>query len=262
MSPFCIDRAIIVWNGNPFYNSYWNFISKIWKNNFGITPTLIYVGEPSKEVCDYHLCEQYGEIHFLPEVKEVVVNPSRDWAVTWALFYGATLFPDDVCMTHGVDQVPLSDKFLRDMDAYDFEKGDYVIGLVDAHYNEDWHVSSNHVAKGSTYKTALSIEDDWSDEVKKVFEFRNDYGDMYGGGDYWGLEEIHSSVLLKKYDRELLKEHMGYEDFDSRMLNLNANAPDLERLRKGGYSEMLAPRPFWVDPKILSDIIDHTPKYC
>lgn len=254
---FCVDRAIIVWNGNPLYDGFWEFVSKIWRTNFGIIPTLIFVGEPPKG-----LCKQYGEIHVLPEVKDVIVNPNRDWAVTWALFYGASMFPDDVCMTHGVDQVPLSDKFLLDMESYNFAGGEYVVGLVDAYQNANWHVSSNHVAKGSTYKTALQINDNWEEEVRKVFKFKDRYGPMYGGGDYWGLEEVHSSHLLQSYDKKLLKEHKGFEDFHSRILDTKNEIPDLECLKRGGYSELLTDRPLnLLSDEVLMDISDNIPKY-
>ena len=45
-----IDRVILVLNNNPTYTHFWKVVSKVWKNNFNIKPTLIFNGT-QKELC-------------------------------------------------------------------------------------------------------------------------------------------------------------------------------------------------------------------
>jgi hypothetical protein len=254
MNNIPIDRVILVLNDNPLYLDFWNYSSKIWKVNFGVTPTLFFVGKPSIK-----LTEQFGEVYILPEVNEVIVNRSRDWSVTWALFWGAAQFKDDVCITHGIDQAPLSDRFFKSIKKYDFNK-DYVIGLADAYSIPNWYVSSHHIAKGSIFKEALSVQDRWQDEVKSVFSYRNNYGSMYNTGDFWGLDELHSSFLLKNFPD--IKLHSGFKDLSLRRIDRAYHSsfnPDL--LSQGYYSEIHAHRPYIKYKIFLDKISDLCPIY-
>jgi len=254
MKNIIIDRVILVLNDNPTYLDFWEYSSRIWRNNFGVNPTLFFVGEPPTRPT-----EQFGEVHVLPEVNEVIANRARDWSVTWALFWGASQFKNDICITHGIDQAPLSDRFFKSIEKYDFNK-DYVIGLADAYNNPDWYVSSHHVATGSTFKKALSIKDEWEEEVKSVFSFRNNYGHMYNTGDFWGLDELHSSFLLKGFPD--LKLHNGFKDLRSRRID-RAYAPHFDKnlLKEGYYSEIHAHRPYSQYKDFLDEISNLCPIY-
>ena len=39
-----VDRVILVLNNNPKYTFFWSVVSKVWKNNFNIKPTLVFNG--------------------------------------------------------------------------------------------------------------------------------------------------------------------------------------------------------------------------
>lgn len=260
----CVDRCILVLNNNPMYIDFWNYSSKFWKTKYGIIPTLFFYGDQVPK----ELSKEFGEIYQLPFIKEATVNPNRDWVCTWGLFYGASQFPEDICMLCGLDQLPLSDKFFKDIEQYDFDK-DYVIGIGDAytrgsHY--DWYPSSHHVAKGKIYKKALKLNESWREQVLKVFDKRGDYGEMYGGSDFWGLEELHSTYLLKQYKYSIV--HNGFFDgglnenrFDTRgdssITNINVS-----KLKSGGYSEVCLPRPMGNKTKDFVDFLyDNSPSY-
>ena len=258
MKKYVVDRVIMVLTDNKLYENFWEFSSKFWINKFGIKPTLFVYGK----INNISLKRNIGEVHDLPFVPEVSVNPSRDWACTWGLFYGASLFPNDVCMTIGIDQAPLSNKFLNHIAHYDYDK-DYVVGHSDAYHNPNWFVSSHHFAKGSVYKKALCIEDSWEAEVKKVFAYRNDFGKMYDGDDFWGLDELYSTMQLKKYEHT--KAHTGLFHEITYPNRIDRNGlnfpPDIERLRAGGYSELHAFRPFHHLADTMNLIYDNTPSY-
>jgi hypothetical protein len=246
---FCTDRVILVLNNNPMYIDLWNYSSKHWKNKYGIIPTLFFYGNEIPE----KLSEEFGEIYKLPHIEEATVNPSRDWVCTWGLFYGASQFSEDVCMLCGLDQLPLSDKFLRDIEKYNFDK-DYVVGIGDAYSVPsspfNWFPSSHHVAKGKIYKKALKLNGSWEEQVIEVFKKRKNYGQMYPGSesDFWGLEELHSTHLLKQYEHCVV--HNGFWDgglnenrIDTRDKTYKSSFIDINKLKSGGYSEICLPRP-------------------
>lgn len=257
MNAFNLDRVILVLTDNRLYEGFWEYSYKFWKNKFGVKPTLFFYGNQKNIKLDRSI----GEIYELPFVEEVCVNPNRDWACTWGLFYGASLFNNEICMTCGIDQVPLSDHFYKQLNEsnYNYEL-DYVIGLSDAYKNPNWYVSSHHIAKGKIFKKALQINDKWEDEVKKVFSFRFNYGQMYGGNDFWGLDELHSTSILKKYEH--LKKHNGFKYLSSNRIDrAYDNSINIDNLKNGMYSELHSPRPYAQNADILEQIYKYTPSF-
>lgn len=261
MKCFNLDRVILVLSDNPEYEGFWEYASKFWKNKFGVKPTLFFYGEPKKIKID----TSAGDVFFLNKVPEVTVNEKRDWACTWGLFYGAAQFDNEICMTCGIDQAPLSDIFFKTISNYDYDNK-YIIGSADAHRSDDWFISSHHIAKGKLFKQIYGILPSWEDEVKKVFTFRNSYGGMYGlyhgKVDYWGLDEKHSSFILKN-NPNVIKHTKVYHEYIypnrlDRGYNMNV---DVQRLQASGYSELHAPRPFSENKQVLDLIYEHTPSF-
>ena len=56
-----IDRVILSTNNNPIYYEFWNPLSKLYLDNFGIKPTLIFLGDKN-EISSLKLSDEYGEI--------------------------------------------------------------------------------------------------------------------------------------------------------------------------------------------------------
>ena len=81
-----IDRVILVLNNNPSYTHFWKVVSKVWKDNFNITPTLIFNGTQSEfDGNNFGIPpEDYIIVNKVPEVSE----PNPDWSVTWSFFGG------------------------------------------------------------------------------------------------------------------------------------------------------------------------------
>ena len=155
------------------------------------------------------------------------------------------MFPDETCITCGIDQIPFSNLILNELLKY-YSEDKYLIGFADVYPEEnDWYVSSHHLAKGSLYKSLLNIEDSWEKEVKKVFTFRNKYK-LYPGSDYWGLDEKHSSFLLNRNPEKLVLCKNIFHDLllPNRIDRSDLRQIDISKLRRGCYSEIHAPRPF------------------
>ena len=221
-----VDRVILCWDGNPGYKDFWENLSPIYKDIFNIHPTLFFMGsEEQMKKCN--LVEGATDRHDIFRLKNVTeVNREmfndglywgratfpRNWSTTWAIFYGASLFPEDVCATSGLDSVLLSDRFFDfirdDMQPKedDWVKDKMVIPLGDAYDNgrfSNTFPTSHVTAKGRIFKQLCQIDDDWETEIKKVFwsrgliNFTRDQKWFTLGRDCWGLDEQYRSVFVR-----------------------------------------------------------------
>jgi len=267
-----VDRLITCLNNNDIYTGFWNAFSPVWSKKFNLRPTLVFLGS-EQELRSNNLSEEYGDIIRLDPVPEVTVDHRLDWSVTWALFYAASQFQEDVCMLQGIDQMPLSNFFFDQIKDVDEDK--YVIGFADAYegyspaqlgyhnLTNSFYPSSHHVAKGKWYKNIYSIDDDWSSEVKKVFQTRSSY---HLPQNLWGLDECYSSKLISKFEQEVDSEKFHkcrfFKDFwfKSRIDRIWHMTPqglqyDKERLKSGGYSEFHSPRPYYQYSQEINKVI-------
>ena len=259
-----VDRIIFGLNKNPVYTSFWNIFAPIWVKKYNIIPTLIFVGT-EEEMNSCNLSTSFGEIIRLDPVEEVVVNKNLDWSVTWALFWGASMFPNEICMTSGIDQLMLSDKFIKLLEPISDEK--YVIGFADAYDDKDFYPSSHNVAKDKTFKHIFEIEDEWSKEVKKVF-------DAVKSGKFpeksinlmWGLDECYASDKIVQYEEsfsekledsniiyfEIFRNYWKNSRIDRDGINISYNK---DWLKSGRYSELHSPRPYEKYKQYIDNLI-------
>ena len=177
-----IDRVIFCLTNNENYLDFWNYISKIYRNKFDTIPTVFFSGtadEYQNLINTGILSNKHGEIYHLDIVSNISYAKELDWTCTWGLFYGASLFPDDVCMLSGIDQIPLSGKFFDLVKNYNTREN-YIVGFSDAYgklpsdlhsiTESSWFPSSHHVGLGSFYKKLYCIKDTWEEELKRVFD--------------------------------------------------------------------------------------------
>jgi hypothetical protein len=258
-----IDRVILALTPNCLYTGFWNVSSQVWSTKFEVIPTLIFSGtEEELKACE--LSDRYGQIVRLDRVSEVVVNPKREWSSTWSLFYGATLFPGEVCMTCGIDQIPLNGIFFDRIK--EIKDGSYAVGFADAYgYGNPRCSSSHHVALGSTFKEVYGIADDWKSEVTKVFNVRNQF-QLEPEGDLWGLDEQYSSWVLRgSKDPKIVFVNnfftLFYEGRLDRGKGHRLEEFDFGLISQGRYTEWHGNRPFAGDPASVCRLINSIPVY-
>lgn len=195
-----VDRVLMCLTNNDNYIDFWNYISKVYRVKLNTQPTLIFSGteeELNGLKNSGRLSTQYGEIIHLPRVDGVTYDPKLDWTCTWGLFYGASLFPDEVCMLSGIDQIPLSGKFFDLLNNIN-PREKYVIGFADAYGHAGAsYPSSHHAGMGSFFKTIYGIEDKWEDELRKVHDHRYLCTNLAEFPNFWGLDEAYSSKVLR-----------------------------------------------------------------
>lgn len=262
-----IDRIIMALTKNKNYTGFWNYTSKIWKNKFNVIPTLFFYGT-QEELDNLNLSKDHGEIYLLERCNEVTASTKLEWPCTWGLFYGASKFPNDVCMLSGIDQIPLNTYFFKKWQEIENVIEKYVVGFADAYGDPEnlpntvYYPSSHHIAKGNKFKEIYSIDNDWFSELKKIYSLRNSY--YIPNPDYWGLDEAYSASVIKKrrkdnFDIHFMKIFQSYwtaHRLDRSNMNgfMNVNLDDIKNEK---YCEFHAARPFESNnEKLMNEIYE------
>jgi len=243
-----IDRVILSANNNPLYYHFWNPLSKVYFEKFNILPTLIWYGTP-EEITQLGLSDAYGDI--------IICQPNTNYPLpfqtTWGLFYHTKLFPNDVCLTIGIDQVPLSGMFIKDMIAH-LTDDNYVMLIADAYMPHHWTVEGSasptayHIGKGETFNKIYQFENNFADEIEKICTagVKAFWEDTAGR---WGMDETYSSKMLRAY-RDANGKIVSMNNFGllcERRIECERHKEtpfDVEKLKQGFYSESHLCRPF------------------
>lgn len=259
-----IDRVILSCDANPTYYEFWNPLSKLYKINFGIEPTLIFVGS-EQELEKSNLSTEYGPIFRQDKV------PSQNfaWTTTWALFYFTKLFPNDICLINGIDQIPLGTRFL--IDAISEISDDNYVMLIDDAYKlvdriKDWSEggyspTGYHIAKGSLFTELYKFEESFEDEIKKIESLN--IKSMWGT---WGLDEAYSSQVLYHNQNKIkiMALSKTSELINGRRIDCfrTQETPySVEMLKNNEYIECHSCRPFSNHQSYLTDMINNVPKF-
>lgn len=254
-----IDRVIFCLTYNENYIDFWNYISKIYKNKFNTIPTLFFSGTDEEFLTliqSKRLSSENGEIVYLPRVEGIEFDKNLDWSCTWGLFYGASLYPNDVCMLSGIDQIPLNSFFFEEIKKIDPRKN-YIIGFADAYnnsitnaYGDIVYPSSHHVGLGKSFKSIFNIKNTWKEELKSVYSHKN----ICTVNNCWGLDELYSSHMINKHINSGNSCNIFFlndfiKNWASKRINrlngsINLTDDLLKNIKKGNYSEYHSTRPF------------------
>lgn len=266
-----IDRVIIPLNNNSVYTGFWNVFAPVWKNHYNIIPTMIFVGSQS-EFDANNFDKSYGDVIRLDPIPEVQ-DGYPDWSVTWSIIYGASLFNDDICITHGIDQLPLSSYFFDRVNEVQDDK--FIVGFGDAysHYDKNtlgyyntvtnvMYPSSHLVGKGSLFKDIYEVEESWQSEIKKVYGTREKYilkNKMYTRDSLWGLDECYSSEKISQYEdrSKIVLFDFFWSYWHPKRLDreLGLHNYKCNLIMSGQYSELHAPRPYHRNKIAIDGII-------
>jgi hypothetical protein len=250
-----IDKVILSTNNNKTYTGFWNQLSKLYKLKFGIHPVLIFMGT-KEELDNSELSSEYGQII----QQDLVDSKLTSWTTTWSLFYFTKLFPDDICLTMGIDQIPMGDKFLKTYIS-EFDDDKYIMIIDDAYKiiggTKSWSddgiaPSAYHIAKGSTFDEIYKFESSFEDEIKKI---ENKYEVT------WGLDEIYSSRILKNFNnKNRIITLSKFNELSSggrlECYRTEETSYDLDKLSNNGYIECHSCRPYENHKVYLDKLFD------
>lgn len=230
-----VDRVIFVWDGAQSYSSCWELVSRLYSEKLGVRPTLFFVssGTPPRSSC--------GDVWQLPPLPEMV-TPGRNVLPTLAFLWGPCRFPDEVCMTSGIDQIPLSGRFLESL--ADVPASELVIGFGGAPPYRDFesrfgcrYYPSSHLAGlGSAFQSVLRLPDRWEDAAREIWN--SEYPTAWE--NRWGLDEAFFSHRLNESNApHVVFPTPWFADWVARRLDRSAAwAVDESKLLSGWYSEM------------------------
>jgi hypothetical protein len=255
-----VDRVILSSNFNPLYYNFWNPLSKVYKEKFGIEPTLMWLGT-KEEMIEANISDEYGD---------VVIVEANDkhpiaWQTTWALFWGTKFYKDDTCWVMGIDQVPLSKMFINLVK--DLKDTDYAMLISDAYLPHHWtktaSPSSYHIAKGSTFTEVYSFEESFIKETDKLVNSGVDafWEDTEGR---WGIDESYSCYKLREAKDTNI---VGFNTFNvlvERRIECERHKEtpySIEKLNAGWYSESHLCRPFTNHTEYLTTLFNSIPDF-
>lgn len=271
-----VDRVVFCLTKNELYIDFWNYISKLYRVKYNITPTLFFSGDDNDLKIlkgEGRLSVEFGEVYLLPRVLDIPFDGDMDWTCTWGLFYGAAQFPDDICMLSGIDQIPLNNKLLDYLKRSGY-RDSYTVLWSDAYGANTglgkMYPSSHHIAKGKFFKKLYKIDDSWSVELLKVFNSSSRLGFEYpfNCNNFWGLDEAYSSWNINEYVRG---QNMGFEvvlmknifhlfkktrlDRGTSKIYLTDFDVLLNEIKSGLYCEYHARRPFALNTR-MGDVLN------
>ena len=255
-----IDRVILASNNNPMYYEFWEPLSKVYREKLGIKPTLVWIGTE----------DEVSKLGLKGEIIVIEPHPSYHipWQTTWALFYCAARYFNDTSLIIGIDQIPLSGMFIRDMLEY-VNPDAYVQMIDDAYLPNHWSLpngsspSSYHIAKGYVFNKVYGFEDKFQKEIEKVANsgiqalWENTEG-------RWGIDESYSCHKIREYWSNGGAVHTfgAFRKLEQNRIECcrNQEPPyDMNRLRTGGYSESHLCRPYSNHKAYIDGILANIP---
>jgi hypothetical protein len=256
-----VNRVILVTDANPMYADFWNPISKVYREKFGITPTLVFLGDNPHQL-GFELTDNSALI-FTPHPEY-----SMPLQATLAMSYATGFYPDDTILIQGIDEVMLSPLFLNMVDKY--EDDTYVQLIDDAYRPHHWSQkggtspSGLHIAKGSTFQKVYDFPATFHEYVERVNN--SGIGAFWDAPDRdgkWGLDESYTSHKLREFrdngGKVACEAQFGLL-VERRIECERWKEPkyDMDKLRSGWYSQSHLCRPYkdhkvWLD-KLFNDI--------
>ena len=231
-----IDRVMLVWDGNPFYEGFYEMHERLWAR-LGIKTGLVFVSNGTNA----HAIPKTGDVRVLEDRSTVPFSPppKRSWKATMAIIHGPRLFPNEVVMVTGMDQFPASKRFINAIESIPEDE------LVTAVGSKN-HITTNHiVAHCDVWSKIMEpapmdftelLEWTWALNLN-VDGHRDANQQPIAVG--WGNDEVLFAKLVQESGVNV---RTVFEDpwpqWLDRVLGITQVTPDPEKLRSGWYSEL------------------------
>ena len=227
-----IDRVVLVWDGNPFYDGFYERHCALW-GKLGIKTGLVFVSDGKNialkpSIGDVVVVEDKSKVPFTPP-------PGRNWKATMAIIYGPTLFKDEVVMVTGMDQFPASMRFINAVAKVPDTDLATCIG-------SKRHITTNHVvAHNRVWSRSMSAAPaDFTDLLEWTWQRKMDLSGYAGIATGWGSDEVLFAQLVQQCD--WLTVQTIFKDYQTewldRVLGITQKVPDPQKLKDGWYSEL------------------------
>ena len=220
-----IDRVMLVWDGNPFYEGFYEMHRKLWGKQ-GIKTGLVFVsnGSNAAAIPDAEglvVVEDRSTAPFTPP-------PGRNWKATMAVIHGPRLFPGEVVMVVGMDQFPASRRFIGAVEEVPEDE------LVTCFGHDGYITTNNLVAHHDVWSRVMSPAPmDFTELIEWAWTQDRDLSKYEKHGIIaigWGSDEVIFERLVKECEglkvRTIFKDR--HPEWLDRVLGISQVAPDLE----------------------------------
>lgn len=231
-----IDRVMLVSDGNPFYDGFYEMHERLWPK-LGIKTGLVFISNGTNA----HAVPKTGDVRVLEDRSTVPFTPppGRSWKATMAIIHGPRLFPGEVVMVTGMDQFPASRRFMCAAAEVPDDELATAIGSRN-------HITTNHVV--AHHSVWSKIMQPAPMDFTELIEWTWALGlNVDGHRDInqqpiaigWGNDEVLFAQLVLASDvkvRTLFTD--PWEQWLNRVLGITQIVPDPKKLAEGFYSEL------------------------
>lgn len=201
-----IQYALMSCNSEMDYLGYWPLAAAAWRK-LGITPVLFFIRDSDT----IQPPPADGIVHEMEPLADVEMAVQ----FTWARFWGAQRYPDDVVTISDMDALPLSRDYfvgqLRDipdnqyvhLGSLFYTPRDKRASILDkeklAATDIDRFSVQYHVARGSLLTEILALPDDWGQAAREAAPWYNEgferrmrlYANVWNGDELYPTRKIH-----------------------------------------------------------------------
>lgn len=206
-----IQYALMSCNSEMDYLGYWPLAAAAWRK-LGITPVLFFIRDSDT----VQPPPADGIVHEMEPLADVEMAVQ----FTWARFWGAQRYPDDVVIICDMDALPLSRDYfvgqLRDIpdDQYVhlgslfYTPRDKRASLLEkekpAATDIDRFSVQYHIARGSLIKEVLALPDDWGQAAREVapFYYKDSEKHISTYASIWHGDELYATGKIHNYHKQ------------------------------------------------------------
>lgn len=226
-----VDRVVLVWDGNSFYDGFYEMQTKLW-DKLGIKTGLVYISDGTNA----SKIPSHGDIVVIEDKSTVPFTPppGRNWKATMGIIHGPTLFPNEVIMVTGMDQMPASYQFIGAVEKIPE-------GVIATPIGSKKHTITNHIVAHHREwcRVMAPAPSDFTELLHWTWEKNYNLAGYAGIATGWGNDEVLLAHLLRESDVEVVRIfEKEWEDWLQRVLGITNIDPDPEKLRQGFYSEL------------------------
>jgi hypothetical protein len=227
-----INRVMLTWDGNPFYEGFYEMHQKLWPR-LGIDLSMVFVANGTND----HLIPKTGDVRVIHDRSTVPFTPppGRNWKATMGIIHGPRLFPGEVVMVYGMDQFPASRRFINAVAEVPDDELAAPIGTIS-------HVATGSmVAHHNTYSRIMApAPTDFTELLHWTWERNLDLSEYKHIALGWGGDEVLFAQLMQQCPGLKVRTifQRPWEDYLNRILGITNIAPDPTKLREGFYSDL------------------------
>lgn len=233
-----INYALVGSNNNPLYLDFWPVISKVWKNNFNITPVLGLITDQKEEIIE----DENGIV-----IKLKKISNYDDGLLSQIVRFYLPKFLKGNCIISDIDIIPLSKRYFID-EFKSYLDDDFII--TSSHHPQTKHINQYPMCYvAGNYKNFIdlfNLNDEWETFVKKI------------PNNGWYTDQLHLyNVIQNNKNRIQFKFPERNGGFiTNRIDRINWNY-DPKKVSEGYYIDCHSLRPYERYKKEINELIKY-----